>query len=170
MIAQPTTTAAGADARTLLHDAAASVGRRGFFDPNYIEPAYTDAMLMSQFARMVEEAGELEQAIRAASPLDQIASEAADVFIVAAAFAAVARLDADPGPHWIARGSLSSSIADLARALRTSRRDQEQAIRHIVAHCYQLAALRGFGLARAIGDKLASDEGRGYRHNGEIPE
>ncbi len=150
-------------------EAVRSVWRRGFH--GHMPPAATDSAVMAQFVRLVEEAGEFDQARRRLKDHHVQAAELADVLIVASNLAWVTGLDpailseARFGPL----RELWPLVADLARALRRYDRDRRpiwDALKEIAAYCWTEASKPALAtnLAGVMADKLAADEGRGRLH------
>jgi len=153
-------------------EAVRSVWRRGFH--GHMPPAATDAAVMAQFVRLVEEAGELDQARRGLKNRLVVAAELADVLIVASNLAWISGMDPATlsGERFDPLRDLWSLVANLARALRRYDRDRRpiwEALRDIAAYCWSEADKPPIlvDLAGVMADKLAVDEGRGRLHGND---
>jgi hypothetical protein len=156
---------------TIYDEAVQSVKRRGFYD-NISSPRFENPMLMAQYARLIEEIGEYEEAIRGCASEDSIVNELADVVIVAAQMGHLTGADF---VEWreFENGKINGcALVQLAgQWARYTRKGQNAkasvALLNIVRWCRIVASQRGIASFDAvIRQKLATDETRGYQHSG----
>lgn len=156
---------------TIYDEAVESVKRRGFYD-NISSPLFENALLMAQYARLIEEIGEYEESVRSCASRESIVSELADVVIVAAQIGNLTDADFEEWERSERVKIPGCALVQLAgtwvRAVRKRNFGAaDGAIIRIIIWCRTSAAQRGVNdFDAVIRAKLTADEQRGYQHNG----
>ena len=140
-----------------------SVYGRGFYD--VLPSVAHNPLIMAQFLRLVEEAGELIE-VAPSMKTGKIAEESADVVVADAQLAWLYDMDLDAllQPQECKHAtSLLALLGRLARAMRKEADVQSQ-IGQIANHVRLTAGLHDIDIRAAMLEKLAKDEQRGIRH------
>lgn len=146
--------------------AVGSVWRRGFYDGQQVTERYP--LLTAQYCRLTEEVGELAEAIDSLM-LSDIASELADVMIVLCQLAWLSGMN----PDVLLCASTYEDVPFCviqSKLYRSIRKDDKKGISNwivfMACQCDRIASTYNIDLRQAMRDKIARDEQRGIRHEG----